>query len=110
MSAAHVQDGEVPAPLAAKMDAALARADAAAEGIMTAERLADVAFVALRAALEHGGARTAAFELLTADALLTAACAGLMDGTLPDALVPARFQALLRGDDDGSGSMTGAGR
>lgn len=109
MTAAHLQDGEVPAPLAAKLDAALARADAADEGV-TAERFADAAFVALRAALERGGARAAAFELLTADALLTAACAGLTDGTLPDALAPARFHALLRGDDDGSGNMTGAGR
>lgn len=91
MSEADAQQGAIPAALAERMTAAAGTPGRAPD----VERLATAAFVALRAALAHGRARAAAFDLLAADALLTAACEALTDGELPAALAPARFQALL---------------
>lgn len=57
--------------------------------------LADAGLAALRDALAAGNDRGAAFELLTADALITQACEVAATGELPASLSPARFAALL---------------
>ena len=83
---------DVPAPLAERMDAALAGADA-----VDAEAVAAAALERLRAALDCGDDRTAAYELLTADALLTdAAAAVAQDGDdVPPSLSAQAFAAIL---------------
>ncbi len=81
---------DVPAPLAARMAAALGGARPA-----DAEACAEAGLAALGRALAAGDDRRAAFDLLTADALITAACAAAATDGLPDALAPGRFAALL---------------
>jgi hypothetical protein len=61
------------------------------------ETLADAAFSCLRAALQDPRAADAALHLLSADALLTHACA-LGPAGFADALDTARFQQLLERD------------
>ncbi|MGH7444276.1 MAG: hypothetical protein ACREKM_05345 [Longimicrobiales bacterium] len=59
------------------------------------DHLARAGFAALRDTLAAGNDRSAAFELLTADALITQACEVAATGELPASLSPARFAALL---------------
>ncbi len=60
-----------------------------------AHALAEAAHDALRAALDAGDDRRGAFDLLVADALLTAACETAALEELPQALDAARFATLL---------------
>lgn len=85
-------EGDVPAPLAERMTSALASADGS-----DAETIAAAALERLRAALDCGDDRTAAYELLTADALLTdaAAAAAQDDDDVPASLSAQAFAALL---------------
>lgn len=90
----HTQpgQGDVPAPLADRMESALAGADAS-----DVESVAAASLARLRAALDCGDDRSAAHELLTADALLTdAAAAAAQDGdNAPPSLSPQAFAKLL---------------
>ncbi len=81
---------DVPAPLAARMADALAGAQ-----LQDAGACAEAGLAALRRALAAGDERSAALDLLTADALITAACVRAATDGLPDALSPERFAALL---------------
>jgi hypothetical protein len=60
-----------------------------------ADALTAAALARLRAALDLGDSRAAAYELLTADALLTAAAAAAADRASPATLAAAEFAALL---------------
>lgn len=79
---------------------ARAMAVAASAGPDDTRSLAGAATNALRAALRHGSDREAAFQLLAADALLTAACerAAARPGELSELAInfaPAGIAALL---------------
>ncbi|MGH7506977.1 MAG: hypothetical protein ACRELX_15075 [Longimicrobiales bacterium] len=91
-----------PEPLVRRMEAALAATPARAEDVGV--HLAEAGLRCLREALDGGGSRAAAFDLLTADALLTSACeaAAEQGAAALDALTaaygPARFAALLEAE------------
>jgi hypothetical protein len=57
--------------------------------------LADAGLAVLADALVAGDDADCAFALLTADALITAACVAAAEGPLPDQLGAARFAELL---------------
>jgi hypothetical protein len=90
---AHPQggQGDAPAPLTERMESALAGADPS-----DAESVAAAALARLRSALDCGDDRAAAYELLTADALLTDAAAAAQgaDNVSPSLSAQA-FAALL---------------
>lgn len=69
----EAEEPDSPAPLRTAMDAALAAS--AGEDVALPDRLAGAALRELTRALELGDVRAAAYPLLTADALLTAAMA-----------------------------------
>ena len=81
---------DVPPPLAERMRAALAGADASDLGAVT-----HAALDRLRAALALGDERAAAYELLTADALLTQAAAAAARTGAADEIDAEAFTALL---------------
>lgn len=92
----------VPEPLATRMAEALSERNAAVPGTRadaldtaTPDALAEAGFIALQRALAQGDDRSAAFDLLAADALITQACIHAASRGLPDALAPERFAALL---------------
>lgn len=92
----------VPEPLATRMAGALSERNAAVPGTRvdaldaaTPDALAEAGFIALQRALAQGDDRSAAFDLLAADALITQACIHAASRGLPDALAPERFAALL---------------
>lgn len=88
-----------PAPLAGRMEDAVLATAGPTEGV--AFHLAEAALVCLGSALDAGGSRSAGFDLLAADALLTCACeAAAEEGTatieaLTRAYGPARIAQLL---------------
>lgn len=94
---------KVPEPLATRMAEALSKHDHAVAGTRvedaldtaTPDALAEAGFIALQRALAQGDDRSAAFDLLAADALITQACVHAASRGLPDALAPERFAALL---------------
>jgi hypothetical protein len=96
------REPRAPERLLARMDAALAgRTESEIP-----EALAGAAFSCLRAALAGGADRSAAWDLLAADALLTYACEAAAERG-PDALdalgrvvSPERFMQLLTGTDE----------
>ena len=90
MSARTADD--VPPPLADRMAAALAGAPADADAVMRA------ALERLRAALALGDDRAAAYELLTADALITQAAAAAARAGADPVVEPQSFAALLERD------------
>lgn len=61
----------------------------------SSDLLARVGLFALRDALERGDDRAAAFDLLTADALITMACDAAATGELPESLSADHFATLL---------------
>jgi hypothetical protein len=95
----------VPALLARRMLEALSRQDiiavtdpATAQHALDSaapDALARAGLSALRSALAQDDDRSAAFDLLAADALLTQACADAATHGIPDVLAPERFVALL---------------
>ena len=94
----------VPTPLMDRMAQAVGKAAAQrgsgappAEDAASAdpELLANAAFACLDEALASGDARSGAFALLVADALITAACAAVDSADVPPALAAHRFAALL---------------
>lgn len=104
--------GEAPGPLVLSMLNALGRSGLAAlqsgEAQLAAragdtvslepaspDDLAHAGLTALRDALTAGNERSAAFDLLTADALITKACEAAATGALPASLSAARFATLL---------------
>ena len=87
MSARTADD--VPPPLAQRIGASLAGAPADADAIMGA------ALERLRVALALGDEREAAYELLTADALITQAAAAAARAGADPVVEPQSFAALL---------------
>lgn len=95
-------DAHVPPALKERMDAAVRRQLAAADGAAALASdavdpalLAEAGLACLEDALAAGDDRRSAFALLAADALITAACAAAATTELPAALSARRFAALL---------------
>ena len=84
--AAHVADA--PDQLRERMRSAVEQAS----GSSVQVQLANAATACLRAALQHPSSKSAALDLLSADALLTHACAAAAEAG-PDEL--ARFTAMV---------------